>query len=72
MKQVEPDMAITVEPIAVSAKKAGQLLSVSERTIREWAANTDLPTLKVKGRTLYPVEGLRRWANEHTGNPVEW
>jgi excisionase family DNA binding protein len=56
-------------PIAVDAQGAGELLGVSERTIRDWTAEGILPSIDVgeHRNRLYSVEALRRWALERSG-----
>jgi hypothetical protein len=67
------------DPIAVDAAGAGELLGVSERTVRDWTFEGLLPTIDLSGGTLpdgtvarhrnrlYSVEALRRWALERSG-----
>ena len=51
-----------MEPITVNAEQAAKLLGVSLRTLREMTAQ--LPHIRAGRRVLFPVDALRRWANE--------
>ena len=62
-----------MEPIAVDAPEAAKLLGVSLRTLREMTPQ--LPHLRTGDRSgckiLYPVDALRRWANEQGRKALE-
>jgi excisionase family DNA binding protein len=51
-----------MEPIAVRAEEAARLLGISLRKLREM--QRELPHIRAGGCILYPVDALRRWANE--------
>ena len=57
---------LNMEPIAVSAEAAAELLSVSRSTIYELFHRADFPSFKYGGRTLVSVAGLRRWVDAQT------
>src|SRR4051812_13693867 len=65
----EPVTRGPVEPISVDAAGAGELLGVSERTVRDWTAEGLLPTIDVGDHRsrIYSVDALRRWALERSG-----
>ena len=53
--------------LALRPEEAAQALGVSPRTLRELAPQ--LPRVHLTNRlVVYPVEGLRAWLNERTGD----
>lgn len=48
------------ERLAVGAREAARLLSVSERTIRAWTSQGKLPCRKIGSRVLYSVAVLEK------------
>lgn len=59
-------MTTTLEPFAISAADAAQLLGVSKPTMYTLMNRTDFPAFKVGSRTLISVEGLRTWVRQQT------
>ena len=57
-----------LEKIAVSAKEAAEMISVSRPTIYTLMNREDFPSFKVGTRTLIPVDGLREWVRAQAGN----
>ncbi len=51
-----------------STKEAAAVLSVSERTVRNWIERRGLPSIKVGGRRLIRVRDLGAW-NEAQRDP---
>jgi excisionase family DNA binding protein len=49
------------EPLAVSYAEAAQLLGVSERTVKELAAQREFPIVRLGGRVVVPVRALDEW-----------
>lgn len=64
---------IPLEKIALRAREAAELLSVSERTLWKWAKQGRIPCVKTsKERTatvLYPVEALKKFMRDMASNP---
>ena len=60
------DTPVNVEPMAVSAATAAQLLGVSRPVIYRLMQNGGLPWFKVGTRTLLPVSGLKEWVAAQT------
>ena len=59
---------LTVEPIprlALRRPEAAEALGVSERTLAGWG---DVPTVRIGGCVMYPVEPLRDWLAHQTQN----
>lgn len=56
-----------IEPMAVSAAEAAQLLGVSRPTVYQLMGREDFPAFKIGGRTLISVDGLRRWVEQQAG-----
>ena len=54
---------MTVEPLAVSAAKAAELLGVSRSKVYELLKRDDFPSFSLGGRTLISVAGLREWVD---------
>lgn len=54
-----PILALRREPAATS-------ISVSARKLDELTAGGLVPSVKLDGVRLYPVEGLARWLREHS------
>ena len=50
-----------MEPIAISVVEAGKLLGVSQAKAYQMAHMEGFPVVKVNGRLLVFVEGLRDW-----------
>ena len=57
-------MAGNIEPLAVSAAKAAELLGVSRPKIYELMKREDFPSFSLGGRTLISVAGLRTWVDK--------
>ena len=57
-------MAVNMEPLAVSAAKAAELLGVSRPKIYELMKREDFPSFSLGGRTLISVAGLRTWVDK--------
>lgn len=53
-----------IEPLAVSAAKAAELLGVSRPKIYELMKREDFPSFSLGGRTLISVAGLRTWVDK--------
>lgn len=61
----KPSARVVVAPDAkllVSRGEAAQLLSISERGLDYLIANRRLPTRRIGGRVLIPVDDLRKYA----------
>lgn len=52
-----------IMPIAVSIRTAAAMVGLSERTLAQVIADDELPTAKIGGRRLVPVDALRQWFN---------
>ncbi len=59
-----------LEPLFVSRKDAAEALSISLRAVAYLIANGDLKTRKIGGRTLIPVDDLRRFARSDHRGPI--
>lgn len=57
-------MAEIMEPLAVSAGKAAELLGVSRPKVYALMKLADFPSFSVGGRTLISVAGLREWVDQ--------
>lgn len=57
-------MAEIMEPLAVSAAKAAELLGVSRPKVYELIKRDDFPSFSLGGRTLISVAGLREWVDQ--------
>ncbi|HEX4128504.1 MAG TPA: helix-turn-helix domain-containing protein [Pirellulales bacterium] len=49
--------------LALRPRDAAKALGISERTLREWTKNGDIPHVRVDGgrAIIYPVDALRDW-----------
>lgn len=50
--------------VALRPREAAAALGISERTLRKWMRDEELPFLRVEGSVLIPVEGLREWMGQ--------
>ena len=50
-----------IEPVAVNMTQAAQLLGVSRPTMYTLAKSEGFPAVKIGGRVLVSVDGLREW-----------
>jgi excisionase family DNA binding protein len=70
----KPSARSTIPPEAkllVSREEAAQLLSISQRGLDYLIANRRLPTRRIGGRVLIPVDDLRKYAGgDHPENIV--
>ena len=57
--------------VAVSAAEAARLLGVSRPTVYTYMRRPGFPAVRIGGRRLVLVDGLRRWL-EQQGGAVEW
>jgi len=51
----------TVPRLALSVEETAASLSVSERTIKNWTRDGQIPFVRLGERILYPVDLLREW-----------
>ena len=61
-----------IEPLLVNSRTAAKLLSISERKLFDLRKGNVIPSTKVGGKVLYPLEGLRAFARDfknHLQNP---
>lgn len=56
----------------ITAKEAGQYLSLSTETIYRMAAMKKLPYLKIGGRVLFDIKTLDQWIGKHLIKEKEW
>jgi excisionase family DNA binding protein len=47
-------------PEYLRAREVAELLNLSERTVRRWIADGTLPSVKIGGARLVPVDEIRR------------
>ena len=52
---------IQVERVALRAAEAANALGVSARTLQSWTRRGVIPSTKIDGVVLYPVDSLRKW-----------
>jgi hypothetical protein len=66
--QSVPDMLLKVldlEPVAVSVKKAAQMVDLSPSTLNDMRVDGDGPPfIYIRGAVRYLVDDLRAWASE--------
>jgi hypothetical protein len=58
----------SVDPIprlALRRPEMAEALGVSERTLSGW---DDVPTVKINGTLMYPIEPLKKWLAEQAAN----
>jgi excisionase family DNA binding protein len=56
----------------ISAKEAGQYLSLSTDTIYRMASQKKLPYLKIGERVLFDVKALDQWIGKHMVKETSW
>ncbi len=56
----------------ITAKEAGQYLSLSTETIYRMAAAKKLPYLKIGDRVLFDIKSLDQWVDNHLIREKEW
>ena len=56
----------------ISAKEAGQYLSLSTDTIYRMASQKKLPYLKIGERILFDVKALDQWISKHMVKETAW
>ena len=56
----------------ITAKEAGQYLSLSTDTIYRMASLKKLPYLKIGDRVLFDVKALDQWIEKHMVREKEW
>lgn len=57
----------TIDPnsrIALRPKEAAETLGISERTLRTWMRDEELPYLRIDRGILIPVADLKDWIHE--------
>ena len=50
--------------IALRPKEAAEALGVSDRTLRTWMRDEELPYLRIDRGILIPIADLKEWINE--------
>lgn len=62
---VAPAPAISTDNrLAVGAREAAKMVGICEKTLWTLSQRGDIPSIRVLGRRLYPVDALRQWINE--------
>ena len=56
----------------ITAKEAGQYLSLSTDTIYRMASQKKLPYLKIGDRVLFDLKALDHWVEKHMVGEKEW
>jgi excisionase family DNA binding protein len=56
----------------ITAKEAGQYLSLSTETIYRMASQKKLPYLKIGDRVLFDVRALDQWIGKHMVKATAW
>jgi excisionase family DNA binding protein len=56
----------------ITAKEAGQYLSLSTETIYRMASQKKLPYLKIGDRVLFDVRALDQWIGKHMVKETAW
>jgi hypothetical protein len=56
-----------LQPICVGADVAAKLLGISERSLASHSDDGLVPSFRLKGRRLWCVDVLRRWAADQCG-----
>lgn len=60
-------------PLAVDAKRLGQLLTVSERTIRTWDGLGIIPAPnRIGGKVVWSVPEVREWLAAGSPDRATW
>lgn len=54
---------IKSERLALSVPEMGKALGISRSKAYQLANRADFPTVRVDGRVIIPLEGLREWLN---------
>ena len=57
---------LRAEKLAVGYAEAADILDISERLLRQEYQTWGLPHVRLNGRTVFPIEGLRRWLEART------
>jgi predicted DNA-binding transcriptional regulator AlpA len=52
--------------LTLTAREAGQVLGIHHSTISRHHKAMGLPTVRLAGRVLFPVAGLRQWVSDRT------
>ena len=55
----------SVEPLAVDLERAAALIGVAARTLRKWASERKLPSIKLGNRLLFSVADLQDFLAAH-------
>lgn len=56
----------TVEPLALRAKDAARLLSISTRALWSLTNRGEVPHVRIGKSVLYPTDALRAWLAQQT------
>ncbi len=59
---------VGIERLAVNAQEAARMLGISERTLWARAGEGVIPTKRLGGRVLFPIEALRNLLNADWDN----
>jgi excisionase family DNA binding protein len=58
-------IVIAAQPIAVSFKTAGQLIEMSEQTVRRMVDDGEIASVWIKGKRRVPVSSLAQYVEEN-------
>jgi excisionase family DNA binding protein len=58
-------IVIATQPIAVSFKTAGQLIEMSEQTVRRMVDDGEIASVWIKGKRRVPVSALAQYVEEN-------
>jgi excisionase family DNA binding protein len=62
--RVTPDIPVTVRPVLVDKKTAAQMLGISLSTVNRMIDNGEIGPVALRGRVLFRVDELERFAAE--------
>jgi len=54
------------EKLAVGFAEAAAIIDLGERKFRSEYMSLGIPYVRLNGRTVFPIEGLRRWLEART------
>ena len=54
------------QKLAVRLTEAAKILSVSPRSLWQWAKDRKVPFVRIGRTVLFPIEGLKAWLKEQS------
>ena len=60
-----------IERLAYSVEEAAASIGISDRKLSDIIHSDNFPLVRIGGRNVIPVDGLRKWLEDNQGRTVQ-